>query len=281
MVGIDPHLELLPEPFAIARNARAPLAERAAAVEAFGCELVELVADRVAVVKPQAAFFEVLGSDGLRAFESVVAHARSHGLLVIGDLKRGDIASTAAAYADAYLGPRKTQCDAMTVNAFLGADTLEPFVARCRETDAGLFVLVRTSNPGSGAVQLHGEPQLWTTLARAVEDYGGELRGESGFSSIGAVVGATHPDELARVRAAMPNTPFLLPGYGAQGAGAADIVAAFPDRSRPWRGGVVNSSRQIAFAWRGAPELDWKDASSRALDAMIADLREALEGAPA
>ncbi len=281
LVGIDPHLDLLPDEFAVARDENAPRAERADAVERFCIELLDLVAERVAVVKPQSAFFEVLGADGVRAFEHVVAHARSRGLLVIGDVKRSDIASTAAAYAKSFLNAGDASCDAITINPYLGADTLEPFLDACRDTGAGVYVLVRTSNPGSGSFQLHGTPPLWRTIAQVVDERGREFVGERGFSAVGAVVGATHPKELAELRAAMPRTPFLLPGYGAQGAGASDIVAAFTDERHRWRGGLVNSSRGIAFAWRkAAPGTSWKDASSRALDAMITDLQGAL-GIPA
>ena len=281
LVGIDPHVDLLPDEFAIARNEDAPREERANAVERFCVELLDVVAGRVAIVKPQAAFFEVLGADGVRAFERVVAHARSLGLLVIGDVKRNDIASTAAAYASSFLRAGEASCDAITINPYLGPDTLEPFLDACRDTGAGLYVLVRTSNPGSGTFQLHGDPPLWRMIAREVDERGAQFIGERGFSSVGAVVGATHASELAELRAAMPHTPFLLPGYGAQGAGASDVVAAFTDTERPWRGGLVNSSRGIAFAWRKSEAgTSWKDASSRALDAMIDDLRTAL-GIPA
>src|SRR5262245_54490707 len=150
LVGIDPHLELLPAPFAIARDVRAPRAERAAAVEAFCKELIDLVAGSVAAVKPQSAFFEALGADGVLAWERVVAHAHAAGLLVIGDVKRSDIASTAAAYATAYLEglpgtPREHLCDAITLSPYLGSDSLTPFVESCARAGAGLFVLVRTS----------------------------------------------------------------------------------------------------------------------------------------
>lgn len=283
LVGVDPHVDLLPNEFSIVRSASARRATRADALGAFCRQLVELVAGRVPAVKPQAAFFEVFGADGVRAWEDVVACAHAHDLLVIGDVKRSDIASTAAAYATAFLegpgGPERSMlCDAVTINPFLGEDSVEPFLAACRRTGTGVFVLVRTSNPGSRALQLHGEPPLSMKIARDVERWGSGLLGECGFSSVGAVVGATHADELLAFRRAMPRTPFLLPGYGAQGAGAADIVDAFPDDEHPLRGAIVNSSRGIAFAWR-KPENEgrpWQDAASDALDAMIADLRSAL-----
>ncbi|HED64212.1 MAG TPA: orotidine-5'-phosphate decarboxylase [Planctomycetes bacterium] len=277
LVGIDPHLDLLPDEYAAARDPRVPLAERAELVERFCFELLDVVAGRVAAVKPQSAFFELLGSDGVRAFENVCARARSLDLLVIGDVKRGDIASTASAYAESFLASGEHRCDAVTVSPYLGPDTLEPFANVCAREDGGMYVLLRTSNPGGGAFQLHGTPALWEEVAGALERLGTDLIGNSGFSSIGAVVGATHAAELATIRARLPKTPFLLPGYGAQGAGADDVKPAFCDAESPWRGGLVNSSRGIAFAWRKDSASHPKDAASKALDRMIADLAAALD----
>lgn len=283
LVGIDPHLDLLPPAFAVARDPRASRAERAAAVEAFCRELVELVAGRVVAVKPQSAFFEQLGADGALAWERVVAHARACGLLVIGDVKRSDIASTAAAYAAAFLDglpgtPREHLCDAVTLNPYLGSDSLAPFVEACRRSGGGMFVLVRTSNEGSGEIQAHGEPRVCERVGEAVARLGAELVGACGLSSVGAVVGATHPEELARLRALMPRSILLLPGYGAQGASARDVRAAFPDPERPWRGALVNSSRGVAFAWREQAYAgrSWQNAARAALEAMIGELRSAL-----
>jgi orotidine-5'-phosphate decarboxylase len=283
LLGVDPHLDLLPEEFAIARDLQAPRADRALAMERFCKELIELAVDRVAVVKPQSAFFEVLGADGVRAWESVVAHARAAGLLVIGDVKRSDIASTAAAYATAFLGgsagtERASMCDAITVNPYLGPDSIEPFLDPCRRSDGGLFLLVRTSNPGGGEFQLHGTPSVCEKVAATVDAWSEEFLGECGMSSIGAVVGATHPAELQHFRELMPRAPLLLPGYGAQGATAKDVVDAFPDPRNPWRGALINSSRGIAFAWRKPVNRGrhWKDAARDALDEMIADVQGAL-----
>ena len=277
LIGIDPHLDLLPEEYALARDPKADRTARAETMQAFCCELLELLPGKVSIVKPQSAFFEVLGAPGALAFEKVVEHAHGLGLLVLGDVKRNDIASTASAYAHAFLGDQAHHCDAITVTPYLGPDTLLPFTEVCSATNAGLYVLVRTSNPGSGSFQLHGTPPLWAVIAAEVERAGAELRGECGYSSVGAVVGATHASELAEIRAAMPHTPFLLPGYGAQGAGAKDIVPAFVDAEHPWRGGLVNSSRGIAFAWRKSPGKHWKDASSEALEHMLKDLDQALQ----
>jgi orotidine-5'-phosphate decarboxylase len=273
LVGLDPHAALLPEPYAAARTSRSR-AERAAAAADFLCEVVDLVAGRVPAVKPQSALFEIHGADGAAAWERVVRTARAAGLLVIGDVKRGDIDSTSRAYASAFLEESSAgdaRCDAITVNPFLGTDSVKPFLDACERTGAGLYVLVRTSNPGGALFQEHGDPPLYLRVADAVVEWGRGLVGRSGLSSVGAVVGATHPDELALLRARMPRTPFLIPGYGAQGAGASEVAGGFLPGGR---GALVNSSRGILFAWReprfaGRP---WKDASRAALEEMIAAL---------
>ena len=284
LVGIDPHPALLPEPFAGARDPALPRAERARLVGDFACELVELVAGRAPAVKPQSAFFELYGADGIAAWERTVRSARATGLLVIGDVKRGDISSTAAAYASAFLDPELTDapCDAVTLSAFLGSDSITPFLEACARHGAGAYVLVRTSNPGSADFQRHGDPELSLRIADEVERWGSSdpaLVGRGGMSSIGAVVGATHGDELGAFRRRMPRTPFLLPGFGAQGAGPDDVVDAFlPGRGHP-TGALVNSSRGIGFAYRQERHAhrDWKDAASLALDEMAGALRVALE----
>lgn len=286
LVGIDPHLDLLPEEFASARDPHLSRRKRAEALAGFCCDLIDVVADRVPAVKPQSAFFEQLGADGVAAWERVVAHARGAGLLVIGDVKRGDISSTAEAYARAFLSgvpgcDRECLCDAITLNALLGEDSVRPFLDACAQADAGLYVLVRTSNKGSADFQRHGAPELSLRIAAAVERWGAGLMGECGWSSVGAVVGATHGAELRAFRAALPHTPLLLPGYGAQGAGAADVVGAFQradGAQRAATGALVNSSRGIAFAYRGDARHadDWRAASRAAVEAMRADLSAAL-----
>jgi len=283
LVGLDPHLDALPEEFAVARNAEAPRAERARALADFCCAVIELVAGRVAAVKPQSAFFEVFGADGAAAWERVVARARAAGLLVIGDVKRGDIDSTAKAYARAFLegssaADRAHVCDAITINPFLGGDSVVPFLESCARAGAGVYVLVRTSNKDNKLCQDHGTPPLYERVADAVAAWGAPHVGERGWSSVGAVVGATHPRELAALRARMPRTPLLLPGYGAQGAGAAEIRGGF---AADGRGALVNSSRGILFAHK-SPQYagqHWKDASRAALDAMVGEIRAALGAA--
>lgn len=278
VIGLDPHPALMPDDFAVCRDASASRAERARATERFLVEVIERIAGRVPAVKPQSAFFELLGADGVAAWERVVAAARNANLLVIGDVKRGDIASTARAYADAFLAcEEEFRCDAVTINPYLGADSVEPFLEVCAEQGAGVYVLVRTSNPGSGMFQEHGEPRLVDRVATEVARWGEGLLGECGLSSVGAVVGATHTEELTHLRERMPRTPFLIPGYGAQGAGAEEIAPGFLPGGR---GALVNSSRGILYAHRNALHAgkSWQDATSAALDAMIAELRTAAEG---
>lgn len=275
VVGIDPHLALLPDAFAVARDARAPRAERADALARFGCELIDAIADRAGCVKPQSAFFELFGADGARAWETVVAHARDAGLVVVGDVKRGDISSTAAAYAEAHLARGPGRCDAVTLNPYLGDDSIEPFLPWVAQ-GSGIYVLVRTSNPGSAVFQRHGEPPLASLVATRVDAWGRDLRAADGWSSVGAVVGATQPAELAQLRALMPHTPLLLPGVGAQGGRAADVQPAFSDPEHPLFGALVNSSRGIAFAYRSSSATDWRNAARAALDDLAGELGSVL-----
>lgn len=280
VVGLDPHLERMPAEFAAAHDHEAPVAEVAADVERFLAEVIDAVAEFTPAVKPQSAFFEELGSAGVAAWERTVARAHERGLVVIGDVKRGDIGSTAAAYARAFLTGRPgmdpaTLCDAITINPYLGTDSVAPFLDACAAAGKGIYVLVRTSNPSSAELQAQGDPPLMHQVAALVNRWGEELMGERGFSSVGAVVGATHPAELVDLRGRMPSAPLLLPGYGAQGAGAADIVGGFVDGLR---GALVNSSRGILFAGAQRPEVHWKDACRDAAREMAEDLRGALRG---
>src|SRR5260221_2929461 len=233
--GLDPHVGLLPDEFAAARSG-ATRSERAAAAADFLCEVIDLVAGRIPAVKPQSALFEVHGAEGAMAWERVVRAARDANLLVIGDVKRGDIDSTARAYARAFLeGDPKdpsSRCDAVTVNPLLGTDSVKPFLETCSRTGAGVYVLVRTSNPGGALFQEHGSPPLYERIADAVVEWGRGLIGHGGLSSVGAVVGATHPAELASLRARMPSVAFLIPSYRAQGAGAADVDGRLPSCCR-------------------------------------------------
>lgn len=262
VVGLDPRLDLLP--MELRGEAVLGRAAAASAVARFCKGIIDAVAPYVVAAKPQSAFFEALGSDGARAFEEVAAYAHGAGLLVIADVKRGDIGSTARAYAEAYLVPREdgaVVADAVTVSPFLGHDSTEPFIAACRRHGAGIFVLVRTSNPGAAEIQdltlSDGRP-LWQYVAALVHEWGSALVGEAGLSSVGAVVGATHPRAVSEARRLMPQSPLLLPGIGAQGATPADVARAFT--SGP-ASALVTASRSIIYAFKDADD-DWRTAAA-------------------
>src|SRR5438132_555795 len=228
VAGLDPRPELLP--VELRGDVHLGRAAAADACERFCCGIVDAVAPHAVAVKPQLAFFEALGADGMGAFERVCAYARSAGLLVIADGKRGDVGSTARAYAAAYLEPHDAEpplADALTFSAYLGRDSLDPFLQACRLSGAGIFCLVKTSNAGSADEQdlalSDGRP-LWQHVARLVGEWGEELVGAGGLSSVGAVVGATHPRAVGEVRRLIPQAILLLPGVGAQGASAADVA---------------------------------------------------------
>jgi len=283
-VGLDPRIESLPG--ALRTTAQKGAAEAAEAYLSFCCSIIEAVADLAPVVKPQAAFFEALGSAGYAALWEVIACARAHGLLVILDAKRGDIGSTAAAYAQAYFEPRDEYpgVDALTVNGYLGSDGVQPFIDAASRTGGGLYVLVKTSNPSSGEIQdlsvetAGGWRLTYQEMARLVGTWGRDLVGESGYSSVGAVVGATYPDQLVELREAFPKVPFLVPGYGAQGGGAEDVVGGFDEKGL---GAVVNSSRGILFAYQAEPYSSRFSPAqfAEAAAAATADMRDGLNQA--
>lgn len=289
IVGIDPRLELLPVPVRrkFDSSKRGSLRSLVGALKAFSCEIIDIVAPYVPAVKPQIAFFEMYGWVGLQAYVEVVRYAKKAGLLVIGDIKRGDIGSTAVAYAKGHLGHVKVagrfasiwQEDAVTISPYLGSDSVEPFLAEVREHGKGIFVLVRTSNPSGAEIQnleSSGRP-IYLHVADLVAKWGegADCVGKRGFSSVGAVVGATAPEEAARIRQALPKAIFLVPGYGAQGASADDLRPAFFENGL---GAVVNSSRGVIFAYRRSPydeefgERRWQEAVLSALKDMRRDL---------
>lgn len=286
LVGLDPRFEQLPRSIkdAASQQPGNNNEQQALAFETFCKELIDVVAPLVPIVKPQAAFFEELGPAGSLALFNVMQHARDAGLLVICDAKRGDIGSTAEAYARGYLAGEDASTaawpsDSLTVNPYLGFDTLEPFVNTAIERNAGLYVLVRTSNPQSATLQdrVTDGQKVYEAVAVELERICSENIGSDGYGSIGAVVGATYPEELAELRKMMPHVPLLIPGYGAQGGGANDVAAAFDDNGL---GAVVNSSRGINFAYKKEPyasefgEDRWQEAVEAATKAMIADLAE-------
>ena len=210
--------------------------------------MIDAAGEACVAVKPQVACFERLGVPGWQALAATVEHARGAGLLVLADAKRGDIDISARRYAEAFLAPGGLQADAVTVNPYLGADSLEPFVTAARAAAGGLFVLVRTSNPGAADLQdleLAGGGRVWERAAQLVDRLG-ETAAQSGLSEVGAVVGATAPEHLTRARELMPHAIFLLPGIGAQGGRVEDLAPAFaPGRAA----GLVTSSRSIVFAY--------------------------------
>ncbi|MCA9081991.1 MAG: orotidine-5'-phosphate decarboxylase [Planctomycetaceae bacterium] len=283
LVGLDPRWDQLPAELKTkAATAGGTQFEiQARAFEEFCLRILDVIADRIAVVKPQSAFFEDSGPAGVLALQRVIRAARDKGLLVICDGKRGDIGSTAEAYARAYLAGSDPDsapfaADALTVNPYLGADTLQPFVDRAVECGGGIYVLVRTSNPGSGEFQ-NRETQgqrLYQRVGEVVETLNQTQASNAAYGPIGAVVGATYPEELGELRALMPHTPLLIPGYGSQGGTSADTAAGFDVQGL---GAVVNSSRGIIFAYRKGQfaefgEDSWEAAIDAATSAMIADL---------
>jgi len=280
--GLDPHLDLVPPLFRQGTMAPGD-PETARAVEVFLREFLHRVAGRVAIVKPQIAFFERLGPEGLAVLARLVKVARGLGLRVLLDAKRGDVGSTAAAYAAAYLGRDAVlPADAMTVNPYLGLDTLEPFLETAADTGRGVFVLVKTSNPGAGDLQdrrLEGGGTLYEALAGELGKRSEALRGErTGYSSLGIVAGATWPGESERLRELLPRSLFLVPGYGAQGAGAEEALRGFvrgPGGSL--EGGIVNSSRGLLFpaGSASAGSHAWERAIDDAVDRAVGELREA------
>lgn len=269
-VGLDPRLDLLP---------RLGVEEPLARVEEFCSAICEATAPYAACVKPQSAYFEALAPDGLACLWRVIRYARSLGLLVILDAKRNDIGSTAEAYTQASLGLHEGQAeplaDAVTVNAYLGSDGVQPFVDAAARYGTGLYVLVKTSNPGSGELQdltLESGLTVYQHMADLVAYWGREVVGESGYSSVGAVVGATYPEQLSELRRRVPTVPFLVPGYGHQGGTAADVVRGLDKQGF---GAVVNSSRGLIYAYKDSG-LPFAEAAAQATQEMQAALNAAL-----
>ncbi len=278
LVGLDPRADMLPAAFV---RGPSTAVEMAAAYREFCRGVVDVVAPLVSAVKPQAAFFEQLGPAGMDALAEVIQYARQKGLLVILDGKRNDIGSTATAYADGFLGRGDRSvwgADAMTVSPYLGADSLDPFVTTATEREAGVFVLVKTSNPGGGMLQdlvADGQP-IYRHVAAYVERVAEETAKAGDYGAIGAVVGATYPAQLVELRQAMPHAWLLVPGYGSQGGTAADVAGAFDHRGM---GAVINNSRGIIFAHARSPYAErfvpgrWQEAIEAATRDMIDQLR--------
>ncbi|MCL2856142.1 MAG: orotidine-5'-phosphate decarboxylase [Oscillospiraceae bacterium] len=282
VVGLDPTLEMIPERLKQGDSLEAI----AGALTKFNREIIDAVHDLVPAVKPQIAMYERYGIEGLQAYVATAEYAKSKGLLVIGDIKRGDISSTAAAYA-AHIGGtqvgRQTLFpwaeDAVTLNPYLGGDSVTPFLDVCAAQEKGIFLLVKTSNPGSGDLQdlrLESGKLVYEHVADLVSGWGEGLVGARGYSKVGAVVGATFPEQGRALRARMPHTFFLVPGYGAQGGSGKDLRGFFDANGL---GCIVNSSRGITAAWKKNERFGENNVGAAAREAVIAmknDLREAI-----
>ena len=287
VAGLDPKLEYIPAHLTQAafREHGETLEGAAAAILAYNKGLIDALCDVVPAVKPQAAYYEMYGWPGVRTLCETIAYAKQKGLFVITDGKRNDIGSTMEAYAAAHMGTTAVGgavCtpfggDALTVNGYLGSDGILPLLTVCREQDTGIFVLVKTSNPSSGELQdrlIDGLP-VYRQMGDMCEKWGEQLPGKYGYSGVGAVVGATYPAQLSELRGLLPHTFFLVPGYGAQGGGAADVAGAFDDNGL---GAIVNSSRAILCAWKKegcAPEA-YAEAARREALRMKADITSVL-----
>lgn len=244
VMGLDPKLEYIPEKFREGKSVSESLFD-------FNRALIDATADLIPAIKPQSAYYELYGLEGLLALDKTIRYAKQAGIYVILDAKRGDIGSTASAYAEGHLGEGGAGADCITVNPYLGSDGIVPFIDAAKKYDKALFSLVKTSNPSSSEFQdrlIDGKP-LYRIVGEATEKWGEDNIGEYGYSRVGAVIGATHPEQLAELREAMPHTFFLVPGYGAQGGTAADVAFAF--RQSDKSGAIVNSSRALMCAYKG------------------------------
>ncbi len=280
-VGIDPHLGRIPPLFG--RGAMTPSApETVDAVLHFSLAVLDQITGRVAIIKPQIALFEQLGWRGLRALEHVIAAARERDLLVLLDAKRGDIGSTAAAYASAYLNPASPMAvDAVTVNPYMGRDAIAPFVEEARATGRGVVVLVRNSNPGAADYQdlQVGERVLFEEVAASLRPMHDSLVGqETGWSSLAVTTAATRPEDSMRVRDLLPASLFLVLGYGAQGGAASDAVSGLRPGPSGLEGGIVNASRSVLFPATADTDdaVTWERAFRRNLDDVIKGLEQAV-----
>lgn len=239
VVGLDTRIEYVPQSL---RRGKSDAED----ILRFNMEVVDTVCDIIPAVKIQSACYEALGVEGLKVYKETIDYARKMGLLVIGDVKRGDIGSTAEEYGKAHF--KAFGCDAITVNPYMGMDTIQPFIKYCQEYDGGLFILVKTSNPGSNDFQNLdvGNRKLYEIVAERVAEEAEKYMGKYGYSFIGAVVGATYPSELEKVRNIMKSSYILIPGYGAQGGKAEDIALGF----REGKGAVINASRSVLLSHR-------------------------------
>lgn len=284
VVGLDPKLDYVPA-FIKEKHFKEngmTLCAAANAIREFNFTLIDTLCDIIPAVKPQAAYYEMYGYEGARVLAETIAYAKSKNMFVITDGKRNDIGATMEAYATAHLGCVSVgtetlepfNADALTVNGYLGTDGIRPLLRICNEKDKGIFVLVKTSNPSSGELQDRkiGNDTVYDVMGDMCETWGADQIGEFGYSAVGAVVGATYPEQLRELRIRLPHTFFLVPGYGAQGGGAAGVAAAF---DRNGLGAIVNSSRGIMCAYQkesNCPDTDFAGAARREAIRMREDL---------
>lgn len=278
VVGLDSLLDYIPQHIKEEKFAQYgdTFDAAAQAILAYNKEIIDAICDIVPAVKPQAAYYEMYSWQGMWALCETVKYAQEKGMIVIMDGKRNDIGSTMQAYAKAHLGVSEVNgkelsafgSDMLTVNGYLGSDGIEPLLPVCDEKDKGIFVLVKTSNPSSGELQDQkiGDKSIYETMGAMCEQWGSQTENNYGYSRVGAVVGATYPEQLAEMRQKMPHTFFLVPGYGAQGGGANDVAGAFDKNGL---GAIVNSSRAILTAWKKAGT-DGKDFAEQARKAALA-----------
>ena len=280
VAGLDPKLDYVPESIKTKcfEKYGKTLEGAATALFEFNKALIDALYDIVPAVKPQAAYYEMYGWQGVKALCDTIAYAKSKGMFVITDGKRNDIGTTMEAYATAHLGHTDVAgesidafgADALTVNGYLGTDGIKPLAKICDSDDKGIFVLVKTSNPSSGELQdmkLETNESVYEHMGKMCEGWGEDLMGKHGYSAVGAVVGATYPDQLGEMREKLPHTSFLVPGYGAQGGGADDVKNAFDENGL---GAIINSSRGIMCAWKkqGLTEDDFAVAARKEAERM-------------
>ena len=285
VAGLDARVEYIPPHILKKHTDRLgeTLEAAAEAVAEFDCGLIDALCDVVPAVKPQAAYFEMLGWRGMKVMEDVMAYAQSKGLYVIADIKRGDIGSTAQAYAEGWLGKTSVAgemrpmfaADCVTLNGYMGIAAIQPFLDVARAENKSMFILVKTSNPSSVELQdmVAGDRVVYTVMGDLIERWGKDTEGTCGYQALGAVVGATHPSVLKELRRRLPKTFFLVPGYGAQGGTAEDVRNAFDELGR---GAIINASRSIMCAWKKTDNngLDYQEAARAAAEKMRDELKE-------
>jgi len=287
VMGLDPRYDMLPN--CIKEKYNGSVEKITQGILEYNKALIDATYDIIPAIKPQMAFYEMFGVEGIKCLKETCKYAKEKDMIVILDAKRGDIGSTAAGYSNAYLGKTPMgeieeafyDVEFVTVNPYLGTDGIKPFIEDCKKYDKGIFILVKTSNPSSGELQdlkLENGKTIYETVGSLVENWGEELRGENGYSSVAAVVGATYPEQLKTLREQMPHTFFLIPGYGAQGGKAEDIALGFDKNGF---GGIINASRSLMCAYKSDR---WKDEFSdeeyaKATRAEAIRMRDELNGA--